>query len=1103
MASAQLNTIVAQIERLAPDRTAEIPDGDLLRRFAGLHEEAAFAALVERHGSLVWNVCRRVLPNRHDVEDAFQATFLVLARKAATLRWQPTVANWLYEVAYRVSSHIRAGNARRETAGMQAADLRRRVSPIPAAEMRELSLILGEELRRLPATYRAPLLLCYLEERTRDDAARHLNCSLGTLKYRLERGRALLRTRLTRRGVVLPAALLAAGLANAAGAPAALIRSAAGAAAFSFASSQKIHTSSTVIQLADITIKGFRAAKVKLMGAALIPICLLATVGITVRSLGDGGKTSPSAPRHVTGDQERGPAVEPGRDRVDRYGDPLPPDAIARLGTVRLRMGMGVSKIAFSPDGKLLVSCGWDSVVRIWDRSTGKELRRTGKGFNTVAFSPTGKLLTLGETLQGALIVQEVSSGRETARIKGDKASIHAIAFSADGNTVASGSYDGTIRLWNVATRAQSGELAGHQGFVAALAYSPGGHQIASGSEDHTIRLWDVGSRKEIRRINGHQDRVNSVCFSPDGKLLASGSEDHSFRVWNAATGAVLWSSAKHKAPVESVAFSPDGKLLAASGDAFIRLWDATSGKPVRQWQAYTNWVNAVAFSPDGKFLASGSAYDAAIHLWDVETGRELRPIVGHCGSVGLVDFSADGQTLTTWGTDQRFCRWDLRTGAPQWRTLRLSHAPLAAITFSADRRTAATVDKFDDFTIRIWDAESDRQIRAFGAVPGPAPCFTFSPDARTLATNSGNDPTIRLWDVAAGKEKRSLKGHSRRCYSLKFSPDGKLLASASVDRTLRIWDCPTGAELRNWQQPRFPPYRIVFSPEGKLVAAAGVVQKARVWDVSTGKELPELRGDRDSAWSLAFSPDGRFLAVGGGERDPDAIHIWETATGQEVRRFHGHHCATSSLAFSADGRTLASGEADSTALLWDLTCGLNREGVRVGSHSAHEMELLWNDLASEDAVRAYRARWSLAADPGQTVAFLAERMRRVAAADPQRVAKLLKELDDPRFAVRERASGELASQAESVTEALQTFLRSDGSTEARQRAQKLLDDMESGTDPHYLRPLRAVGVLETIGSPEAAAVLSKIGDGVPQARLTWQARASLERLAARGSGKR
>jgi RNA polymerase sigma factor (sigma-70 family) len=1101
MRSAQLSAIVAQLERMTPGQAAEIPDGELLQRFGRLREEAAFAALVDRHGLLVWSVCQRMLPNRHDVEDAFQATFLVLARKAGSVRWQPTVANWLYEVAYRVSSHIRAGNARHKAAAMQAADEVRRTSPIPAAEMRELSLILDEELRRLPAKYRAPLLLCYLEERTRDDAARHLNCSLGTLKYRLERGRALLRARLIRRGVVLPAALLAAGLANTAEAPAALLRSAiAGAAAYSFASSQKTHISAAALQLAETTIKGLGAAKLKLTGAAVIAICLLATIGVTVGSLGGDGKNTPPAAKPVTGDQQRGPVPESGRDRFDRYGDPLPPGAIARLGTVRLRTGLGVSAIAFSADGKRLASCGWDDTVRVWDLASGKELRSTGCGSGAIAFSPRGGLFAAGETRSGALILEDVSTGREVGRLNTDKSSIRTVAFSADGKMLATGSHDRTIRLWDVGARTKVGELLGHEAFVASVAFSPDGKRLASGSDDRTVCIWDVSSGKEIRRLDRHDNRVNSVAFSPDGTKLASGSEDHTFCVWDAATGKALWSSAKQKAPVESVAFSPDGKLLAASGDSFIRLWDAASGKPVRHWKAYTNWVNAVAFSPDGKILASGSAYDAAIHLWDVQTGRELRPIVGHCGSVGLVSFSPDGQTLTTWGTDQRFCRWDLRSGSPECRTLRLSEAPLAAISFSADRRTLATVDKFDDFTIRIWDAESDRQIRAFGTVPGPVPCITLSPDARALATWSVNDPTIHLWDVATGTDKRSLKGHSKRCYCLRFSPDGKLLASSSVDRTLRIWDCATGAELRHWEQPRFPSYRVVFSPDGKLIAAAGVVQKAHVWDVSTGRELPELRGSQDSASSLAFSADGRFLAAGRGERDPDAIHVWETATGQEVQTFHGHQCVTSSLTFSPDGRTLASGEADSTALLWDLTGGLNREGAT--SRSAHEMEVLWNDLASQDARRPYEARWALAQTPAQAVPFLANRVRPIRAPEPHRVAKLLSELDDPQFAVRERATAELAKLAESVMAEIHTFLRSDHSPEARGRAQKLLEDLESQRTPERLRLLRAVGILETIGSAEATAVLSKIAEGVPEARLTREAKASLERLARRASGK-
>ncbi len=212
MASAPADLILGHIRKLvAAERDDQQPDRLLLERFAGQRDEAAFTALVRRHGSMVWRVCRRVLHDWHDAEDVFQATFLTLARKAASIRKQESLSCWLHGVAYRLSLQVHAdARKRRNRLGSTA-----NVSPADPADdltWRELRSVLDEELNRLPEKYRAPLLLCYLEGQTRDEAAQQLKCPLGTLKSRLERGRELLRTRLTRRGLTLSVGLLATGL---------------------------------------------------------------------------------------------------------------------------------------------------------------------------------------------------------------------------------------------------------------------------------------------------------------------------------------------------------------------------------------------------------------------------------------------------------------------------------------------------------------------------------------------------------------------------------------------------------------------------------------------------------------------------------------------------------------------------------------------------------------------------------------------------------------------------------------------------------------------------------------------------------------------------
>jgi RNA polymerase sigma factor (sigma-70 family) len=205
--------LLGQVRKLvAAGALTGLPDAELLHRFAANHDETAFAVLVQRHGALVLGVCRRLVANTQDAEDAFQATFMVLARKASGKHWQASVGGWLYAVAYRVASRIRA-NSRRLPLESRMSH-RAPTDPLSEITGRELLQVLDDELNRLPEKYRTPLVLCYLQEATRDEAARRLGCPLGTLKSRLERGRELLRRRLGARGVALPVTMLAAVLSS-------------------------------------------------------------------------------------------------------------------------------------------------------------------------------------------------------------------------------------------------------------------------------------------------------------------------------------------------------------------------------------------------------------------------------------------------------------------------------------------------------------------------------------------------------------------------------------------------------------------------------------------------------------------------------------------------------------------------------------------------------------------------------------------------------------------------------------------------------------------------------------------------------------------------
>ena len=328
--------------------------------------------------------------------------------------------------------------------------------------------------------------------------------------------------------------------------------------------------------------------------------------------------------------------------------------------------------------------------------------------------------------------------------LEGHRNGVNSVAFSPDGTTLASGSSDNTVRLWDGVTGAHKATLRGHGGDVYSIAFSPDGTTLASGSSDNTVRLWDGVTGAHKATLRGHRGDVYSIAFSPDGTTLASRSEDNTVRLWDAVTGAHKYTlEGPRYAAVYSIAFSPDGTTLASgSSDNTVRLWDAVTGAHKHTLEGHRYAVSSIAFSPDGTTLASGSR-DDTVRLWDAVTGAHKATLEGHRGDVSSIAFSPDGTTLASRSRDDTVRLWDAVTGAHKY-TL---EGPRYAAVYS----------------------------------------IAFSPDGTTLASGS-SDNTVRLWDAVIGAHKATLEGHRGGVSSIAFSPDGTTLASGSSDNTVRLW---------------------------------------------------------------------------------------------------------------------------------------------------------------------------------------------------------------------------------------------------------------------------------------------------------------------------
>lgn len=604
--------------RLLPYREAMAQtDGQLLERYLQRRDEQAFAALVERYGSLVLGVCERVLQDKHAAEDAFQATFLVLVRQAKSLDRSGPLGNWLYTVAYRTAQKARIHAARRRDQERQAADMREPPN-VEEALWFDVRPILDEELDRLPEKYRAPLVLCCLEGKTHEQAARELGWPSGSMSRRLSKARELLRDRLTRRGVLLSSGLLfglMTGKAKGAAVPALLVSSTAKAAVL-FAAGTAAEAGTVASQPLVLAHEMLQSMGRPVLPAGRRLITVLGLLGVIGLSTGFATQSVIAEIRRhwdVAGCGSREvaePAVEVRWRLLDRV------DGIAP----------SISTVAMSADGRRLAGGMSTGRIRLWDLSHESDLTKA-----PVRDCP------------------------------GPSVAIHALAFSPDGATLAAAHHDGSVWLWEVATARVFQNLPAHVGPTRAVAFSPDGSWLASGGADGTVRLWNLAKKIQHLRLSASAQPVNAVAFAPDGRQIFAGTSNGMVTGWATDTGTetVTWQA--HVEPIQALAISGDGRHLATGSlDRSIKTWDLRTGGHRATFTGHTAAVTGLGFGPDPGMLVSVGP-DGTVRLWHLDVAQKGEILQAFGAPLAGPAWAAEQPTLALASSDGRLCRLELQ----------------------------------------------------------------------------------------------------------------------------------------------------------------------------------------------------------------------------------------------------------------------------------------------------------------------------------------------------------------------------------------------------------------------------------------------------------
>ncbi|NEO31092.1 MAG: hypothetical protein F6K36_11800 [Symploca sp. SIO3C6] len=572
-----------------------------------------------------------------------------------------------------------------------------------------------------------------------------------------------------------------------------------------------------------------------------------------------------------------------------------------------------------------------------------------------VSISPDGQTIASGSYDHTVRLWK--TDGTLIEEVQAHEDRVLGVTFSPDGQTLATASFDHSVKLWKVDNTEKPHlnhhyTLKGHNGGVYDVSFSPDGELIATASRDNTVKLWKRDGTM-IKTLTGHSDGVNGVSFSPDGELIATASRDNTVKLWK-QDGTLVDTLTGHKDMVWAVDFSPDSKIIAtASRDSTVKLWKLksqdSSYRAFQTLQGHNTAILGIDFSPDGKTIATASQ-DKTIKLWNLD-GTVRQTLTGHTNGVYDLSFLPNGQTLVSASADHTLKLWQLN-GKRLHKNLNAHQDGIWAVSFSPDGKTIASAS--EDNTVKLWSDEGNL-IKTFEGHSAEVVDVSFSADGQTIATAS-YDKSVKLWN-RDGNLLKTL-AHRDQVFGVSFSNDGKTIATASRDNTVQLWNLD-GSLNKILQGHRDWVRDVSFSPDDQIIASASDDKTVRLWK-RDGSLLDTLEGHSSWVYSVSFSPDGQFMATASND---NTVKLWKR-TGrddsyQDYKTLKGHKAQVRSVSFSPNGKMIATASDDQSVRIWSRNGTLlsnltgHRDGIKGASFSpdgktlalasADNSVILWN----------------------------------------------------------------------------------------------------------------------------------------------------------------